>query len=223
MQSLSSVCLHAHMFPCVQRKLSTTGVKESNSSCGNPQDLLPLLPLLFFLPSPLLSFTLFIISPLHRLPWRQLQKTLCSAVCVCVCVCECECICVCLREREMKREDENEKIKGERKECERQRMRAFDTVAAEGALNFCRHIRMCFCSRPIKNICIWFENNPYVAPPTYVLQIYISQTMYAYMWGRGGWVPFVLIQKDGCFYAFEHLAKVSHFLCIEQYGWWVDG
>lgn len=61
MQSLFRVRLRAQTFPCVQRRLSTTGVKESNASGGGgPQDLLPhLFPLS---PLPLSSCTLFIIQ-----------------------------------------------------------------------------------------------------------------------------------------------------------------
>lgn len=74
MQSLFRVCLHAQTFPCVQRRLSTTGVKESNSSGGGPQDLLPhLFPLSRL--SPLLLHPLHhTVSPMHRLPGDSCER-----------------------------------------------------------------------------------------------------------------------------------------------------
>lgn len=120
-----------HMFPCVQEKLSTTGVKESNSSGGDPQDLLPPLLLLFPLLPPLSS-----LSPSSSYhPYTACAgETAAEDIILCS---------LRVRERKIKRKKENEKIRSERKECERWRKRAFDTVAAAaGTLNFFRLIRV---------------------------------------------------------------------------------
>lgn len=83
MQSLFRVCLHAQMFPCVQRRLSTTGVKESNSSGGGPPRFTP--PPFPTLPPSSSSLSLSSSCSITHTPaaGRQLWKTLWSAVSVC--------------------------------------------------------------------------------------------------------------------------------------------
>ena len=100
MQSLFSVCLHAHMFPCVQRKLSTTGVMESNSSGGDPQDLLPPnLPTPFLPPFSSLSPS----SSYHPYTACPGETAVEDIMLYCVCVR----VCMCVRDRKMKRKTEN--------------------------------------------------------------------------------------------------------------------
>lgn len=152
-----------------------------------------------------LLFSSLLFHPLHHITLtppaleRQLQKTLCRAVCV--------------WERETARERWKEKTKKWKNkewkervwETERESIRHSGSRRHTELLPTYTYV---FLQSPLKAICIWFENNPYVAPSTYVLQIYASWTKYACMWERGGWAPFVLVQKDGRFYAFEHLVKV---------------
>lgn len=81
----------------------------------------------------------------------------------------------------------------------RDRVREHST-RPKGTLNFCR--LTCFLQIPFKNICIWFENNPYVAPPTCLTENHQLDNVCGDEGGGGG-----LIRKS--FWCIEHLTKVS--------------